>query len=370
MGALRLKVVGVISLAACMVGTYTVFSGSVNSSLQDGPFREQDLDLMSSARASEEKLLASIHNRESDMYGPTGILTTRFGWGAKGNAKAKSMQLAANDASSAHGGIDLSADSKLLAAGDAAIKKAEQDTGANPLANTKPMISKLTVKKPMKAVTLKSRRQSKQILDTKPDDVMLVAEPHTSKLLAEAEGISPAAKPQPTQTTALKPAGATKVAGGVPSMVVNHEGSDIKRLTKLMESKNMNEETFRKDRKKLQLAESLLMAAVKRMRTHPDQTPKVKEKELGLTIDALRLKRLEQALKAKLEDIEHKKLMEEHKKQMLAVQSAINKKRDQKGNLAKQLEQMRAQNAALKKQLQQLSKHQKQVEKKDSNADV
>jgi len=31
---------------------------------------------------------------------------------------------------------------------------------------------------------------------------------------------------------------------------------------------------------------------------------------------------------------------------------------------------MRAQNAALKKQLQQLSKHQKQVEKKDSNVDV
>lgn len=151
---------------------------------------------------------------------------------------------------------------------------------------------------------------------------------------------------------------------------MNHEGSDIRRLTTLMTSKTLNEATFTKDRKKLQLAESLLMAAVKRMRAHPDQTPKVKQKELGLTIDALRLKRLEQALKEKLEEVEHTNLMEEHKKQMLELQSAINDKKSKKGSLAKQLEQMRAQNAQLKKQLQALSKHQKQVEKKDSTEDV
>ena len=62
------------------------------------------------------------------------------------------VQLAVNDgpaASSAHGGIDISADSKLLAAGDAAIKKAEEDTGAHP-ASSAAVISRLAVKKPMK----------------------------------------------------------------------------------------------------------------------------------------------------------------------------------------------------------------------------
>lgn len=391
MGAHRVKVIGVVCLAACVVGTYVALSGkSENVEVQDGPFREQDLDLMNSARSVEERLLANIHSRESSMYGPTGILTTRFGWGKGAKSRANTMELAVNDgpaASSAHGGIDISADSKLLAAGDAAIKKAEEDTGAHP-ASSAAVISRLAVKKPMKAVTLKSRRTAAQKLDTADTDRLLLAKPHTSKLLAEAEGIQPVAQQSATQKLAVaapkavaKPAaaatpavgkvgGATVVAGGVPTTVVNHEGSDIRRLTTLMTSKTLNEATFTKDRKKLQLAESLLMAAVKRMRAHPDQTPKVKQKELGLTIDALRLKRLEQALKEKLEEVEHTKLMEEHKKQMLELQSAINDKKSKKGSLAKQLEQMRAQNAQLKKQLQALSKHQKQVEKKDSTEDV
>lgn len=137
-----------------------------------------------------------------------------------------------------------------------------------------------------------------------------------------------------------------------------------------MVSKNLNEKIFLKDRKKLQLAESLLMAAVKRMRQHPEQSPKSKEKELGLTIDALRLKRLEQQLKAKLEEVQHEKLMAEHKRQMQELQQHIDTKRKKRGTLAAQLEKMKAQNAKLKKQLQALSKHQKQVEKKDSTEDV
>lgn len=88
------------------------------------------------------------------------------------------------------------------------------------------MITKLAVKHPMKAVKLHSRRTAKQLLDTPKQDTMLVAEPHTSKLLAEAEGVKPvktthkaAAAPTTAHAsshTAKVSSTSAKSAGGVP----------------------------------------------------------------------------------------------------------------------------------------------------------
>jgi len=333
------------------------------------PIRQQLA--MDKERSVLDKLLSQIHSRESSVFGKSGLLKTKLG------ISAGSKELAA--AQSTYGaqlsdkGIDLSADAEMLKEGDKAIQQA-QDASA---LNTQQLVKKLQVTRSKSHVQLKTRRApTTQLSAAEPIETPRLAQ--TSTVVAVAPDASPmskaihaAASEQQLRHAAAQPtakADAARAAPkdhGVPGTVVAAESSDIKKLESLMTGGVITTAALGADSKKLEQAEQLLMSSVNAMRKNGDaakQPPQLKEKEIGLTIDALRLKRLEEKLVEMHDDAEHKRLMAAHKQQMQMLQRHIDAKKGARLSLTERLKAMQKQNAELKKQLALLSTQQKQAE--------
>lgn len=323
----------------------------------------QELSLMGDERDVEAKLLASIHAREKTVFGKSGLLKTRLAMHI-GNKQSLAATPTYGAKLQASGSIDLSADAQMLKEGDKAI--AEADTASKQTAQS--IVKALQVKPAKRSVSLATRRktagqklEAEASREASPDKlasqasaISLLAK-HTPpvKLLVKATGnASPMSKAVHAAAKAQPAAMAQKAAKHTLSRtIVSHESNDISQLKHIMAETPMTPELYAKDAKKLALAEKLLMGAVKRLRNHPAQSANLKQKELSLTIDALQLKKLQEALKEKLDDVEHEKLMTEHHKQMQQLQGHIDAKRKSRLSLTAQLRKMQQENAHLKDQV-------------------